>query len=90
MRSTIAAATMLAAAILTAPAFAGNRGGACIARVLHSEQLPYALPEHWLAKVALEITSPDGRAYEIQHTLAGTAAAARPDIHAAVRPSQSG
>jgi hypothetical protein len=66
MRSTLAAAAMLAAAILTAPASAGNRGGACIARVLHSEQLPYAPPEHWLAKVALEITPPDGRAYEIE------------------------
>jgi hypothetical protein len=66
MRSTLAVATVLAATTLTAPASASNQAGACVARVLHSEELPYAPPEHWLVSVALEITPPDGKAYEIE------------------------
>ena len=55
----------------TAQGSAGNHGRACIARVLHSEELPFApfrsfAPFHyWLVKVNLEITPPNGAPYEI-------------------------
>jgi hypothetical protein len=66
MRITIAAATLLAAATLTAQASPGNPAGRmCVARVLQSEELPYAPIHYWLVKVRLEITPPDGPPYEI-------------------------
>ena len=32
----------------------------CIARVVHAEELPYAPPDSWLARVTLEVTPPGG------------------------------
>jgi hypothetical protein len=61
----IVAAISAAGATLPAQASANNQAGACTARVLHSEELPFAPSQHWLVRVNLEITPPDGRAYEI-------------------------
>jgi hypothetical protein len=70
MKVTLPAATlltgaMLAGAMLSAQASSGNPGLACIAKVLHSEELPFAPLNHWLVRVTLEIVPPDGRAYEV-------------------------
>jgi hypothetical protein len=69
MKLTIAATTLLAGAILVgavqmARASAGNRGPVCIAKVLHSEELPFAPVGHWLVKVTLRILPPNGGAFE--------------------------
>jgi hypothetical protein len=65
MKATIAAAILLAGAMQTGQASAGNQGRACIARVLHSEELPFAPFRYWLVRVNLEITPPNGASYEI-------------------------
>ena len=70
MKVTIAAATLLVGAVLVgatqaAQASGGKKGRACIARVLHSEELPFAPFQYWLVRVSLEITPPNGAAYEI-------------------------
>jgi hypothetical protein len=65
MRATLAAAILLAGVMQTAQAPAGNQGQACIARVLHSEELPFAPMRYWLVRVNLEITPPNGAPYEI-------------------------
>jgi hypothetical protein len=67
MKVALAAATVLAGialAILPANAqAAGNPLRACTARVVHSEELPFAPINSWLVNVTLEITPPDGSAY---------------------------
>jgi hypothetical protein len=70
MKVTLPAAILLAGATLagampSAQAASGNPRLACIAKVLHSEELPFAPLNHWLMRVTLEITPPDGRAYEV-------------------------
>ena len=40
-----------------------NQGTGCIAKVLHSEELPYALMGYWLAKVTLEVIPSSGPAF---------------------------
>ncbi len=65
MKLSIAAATLLAGVAPSAPASAGgNQGLPCIARVLHSEELPFAPMNYWLVKVTLEITPPNGSPFE--------------------------
>ena len=60
-----AAATLLASVMLSVPASAAsNQGFPCIARVLHSEELPFAPMNYWLVKVTLEITPPIGSPFE--------------------------
>jgi hypothetical protein len=64
MKFSIAAATLLVSATLSAPASAGSdQGLPCSARVLHSEELPFAPINTWLVKVTLEITPPNGGAF---------------------------
>jgi hypothetical protein len=70
MKVTIAAATLLvgalsAGATQSAQASPGSQGPMCIAKVLHSEELPFAPVNHWLVTAILEITPPNGRAYEM-------------------------
>jgi hypothetical protein len=66
MKRTVIAAVTLgwsvisAAAIPGAQASPGNQGLACVARVLHSEELPYAPIGYWLASVTLEVTPTNG------------------------------
>ena len=65
MKLSIAAATLLASVTLSVPASAvSNQGLPCIARVLHSEELPFAPMNYWLVKVTLEITPPNGNRFE--------------------------
>jgi hypothetical protein len=65
MKITVAAATLLIGAVLTAQASPGDQGRACIAKVIHSEELPFAPVHYWLVRVRLEITPPGGRAFEV-------------------------
>jgi hypothetical protein len=69
MKLTIPAATLLAGAALAsatpiAQASPGIQGLSCIAKVIHSEELPFAPVGNWLVKVTLEITPPNGNAYQ--------------------------
>ena len=67
MKPVIAATIVLAGATLAgAPANskeAGNPLRSCTARVVHSEELPFAPIDSWLVKVTLEITPQNGSAY---------------------------
>jgi hypothetical protein len=64
MKYSSAAAALLVGVMLSAQAAAGSdRGLPCVARVLHSEQLPFAPIDSWLVKVTLEITPPKGGAF---------------------------
>lgn len=70
MKVTMAAATLLVGALsagATQPAQAspGSKWPMCIAKVLYSEELPFAAVNHWLVTATLEITPPNGRAYEM-------------------------
>jgi len=60
----LSAGTMLASTILTAQASPGNRSLPCVAKVVYSEELPFAPINSWLVKVTLEVTPPDGNAYQ--------------------------
>jgi len=66
MKLTIIAATLLAGATLAnaAEASPGNQVLRCTAKVIHSEELPFAPVGNWLVKVTLEITPPSGNAYQ--------------------------
>jgi hypothetical protein len=69
MKLTMVAAALLAGATLScaapaAQASPGSRGLSCITRVIHSEELPFAPIGNWLVKVTLEITPPNGNAYQ--------------------------
>jgi hypothetical protein len=64
MKFSSAAAALLVGATLSAQAAAGSdRGLPCVARVLHSEQLPFAPINYWLVKVTLEVTPPNSGAF---------------------------
>ena len=56
----IAAVALGLGATASAQARAGDQGIACIAKVLHSEELPYAWMGSWLANVTLEVIPPGG------------------------------
>ena len=56
----ISMGSILMGAISSAQASPGNQGLACVARVLHSEELPYAPIGYWLASVTLEVTPSNG------------------------------
>jgi len=69
MKLTIAAAALLATATFSnatakAQPSPGYRGLPCVARVVQSEELPYAPIGSWLVRVTLEITPPNGSAYQ--------------------------
>jgi hypothetical protein len=80
MKLTVAAAALLVGAMQTAQASPGNRGLVCIAKVLHSEELPFAPVHHWLVRVTLQITPPNGGAFEavLQDTIPWQAPPPRP------------
>ena len=67
--TTIVAAALLAGATLSsvfpaAEASPGSQGRSCIAKVVHSGELPFAPIGNWLVKVSLEIIPPNGNAYQ--------------------------
>jgi hypothetical protein len=66
MRRVLAAAALLAAATLPAQASARSQGRVCVAKVIYSDELPFAPINFWLVRVALEIVPPDGNPYEIE------------------------
>jgi hypothetical protein len=47
----------------SALASSGDRDVECIARVVHAEELPYAAPGAWFARVTLEVTPRGGLPY---------------------------
>jgi hypothetical protein len=64
MKFSSTAAALLVGVTLSAQALAGSgQTLPCIAKVLHSEQLPFAPINYWLVKVTLEVTSPNGGAF---------------------------
>jgi hypothetical protein len=72
MKSVIAAAMVLAGVTLASAAADAQSSGyplqsyplqSCTARVLSSEELPFAPIDSWLVKVTLEITPQNGSAY---------------------------
>ena len=60
----LSAGATLPSTILTAHASPGNRDLPCVAKVVHSEELPFAPINSWLVKVTLEITPPHGNTYQ--------------------------
>ena len=67
MKSVFAAATVLAGATLSVPAASAQAAAdawrPCTARVVYSEELPFAPIGSWLVKVTLEIAPKDGAPY---------------------------
>jgi hypothetical protein len=67
MKSVVAAAIVLAGTGLSGTAANAQTGGnawrACTARVVYSEELPFAPIDSWLVKVTLEITPKNGVPY---------------------------
>ena len=62
MAAAIVLATLCAQGSTQASA-GGDQGLPCTARVLYSEELPFAPINTWLVKVTLEIVPPNGRAF---------------------------
>ena len=58
------AGATLAVTIPAAQASPDNQGLPCVAKVVHSEELPFAPINTWLVKVTLEITPRNGNAYQ--------------------------
>ncbi len=56
----IAAVTLCLGATSSGQAAAGDSVTSCVAKVLHSEELPYAPMGSWLMKVTLEVIPPGG------------------------------
>lgn len=65
MKSVIAAAIAMSALTSAAANAQGNAGPLqhCTARVVYSEELPFAPVDSWLAKVTLAITPQNGNTY---------------------------
>ncbi len=60
-------AALAACSVALSPAWAHSplaKEPLCRARVVHSEELPYAWQGSWLARVTLAVATPDGRAFE--------------------------
>jgi hypothetical protein len=58
-------AATLSSAIAAAQVSPGNRALPCVARVVYSEELPFAPIGSWLVRAILEITPPNGIAYQM-------------------------
>lgn len=67
MKSVFAAVIVLAGATLASTAASAQGNGSplqrCTARVVYSEELPFAPIDSWLVKVTLAITPKNGNAY---------------------------
>lgn len=67
IRALCSVATLIAVAFVLSPAEAHSprvKEPLCRARVVHSEELPYAWLGSWLARVTLVVATPDGHAFE--------------------------
>jgi hypothetical protein len=71
MMRAVIAAILLSGTMLQVQASSANRGLVCVARVLISEELPYARPGYWIVRVTLQVTPPGGPPFEttVQDTM---------------------
>jgi hypothetical protein len=65
MKRAAIAVALLLGTVLSAQASPGNEGSVCIAKVIRSEELPYAPMGYWLVRVTLEVSSPSGLTYQV-------------------------
>jgi hypothetical protein len=67
----VIAAILLVCALPEARASSVQSGLVCVAKVLKSEETPYAPMGYWLVRVVLEITPPGGPTFEttVQDTM---------------------
>jgi hypothetical protein len=61
MNRAVIAVALLLGTVLSAQA----SSGVCLAKVIRSEELPYAPMGYWLVRVTLQVSSPGGLAYEV-------------------------
>jgi len=64
MKLAIATAALLLGTLIEAQASADSPELVCIAKVLYSEETPFAPIDFWHVNVTLQITAPDGRTFE--------------------------
>jgi hypothetical protein len=64
IRAAIAVALLLTA-MLPAQASSGNEAAICSARVIRSEELPFAPMGYWLVRATLEVSPPGGLPFEV-------------------------
>jgi hypothetical protein len=64
MKRAAVAVALLIGAMLPAQASPQNKAAACIAKVIKSEELPYAPMGYWLVRVTLQVTPPSGEVFE--------------------------
>jgi hypothetical protein len=71
MKRTAIAVALLLATMLSAQASPGSDRSLCLAKVIRSEELPFAPMGYWLVKVTLEVSPPGGPAYQVtvQHNM---------------------
>jgi hypothetical protein len=65
MKRAAIATALLLATMLSAQASPGSDRLVCLAKVISSEQLPFAPMGYWLVKVTLEVSPPGGPAYQV-------------------------
>ena len=64
MKRAAVTVAMLIGAVVSAQASPLNKAAACMAKVVKSEELPYAPPGYWLVRVTLQVTPPAGPVFE--------------------------
>jgi hypothetical protein len=65
MKRAAIAVALLLTAMLSAQASSGNDGAICLAKVIRSEELPFAPMGYWLVRATLEISPPGGLPFEV-------------------------
>ena len=65
MKRAAIAVALLLGTMLSAQASHSNDGLECLAKVIRSEELPYAPMGYWLVRVTLEINPPGGLPFEV-------------------------
>jgi hypothetical protein len=64
MKLALAPAALLVGTLMGVQAPADAQELVCIAKVLYSEETPFAPIDYWHVNVTLQITAPDGRSFE--------------------------
>jgi hypothetical protein len=64
VKRTAVAVALLIGAMLPAQASSQNKAAACMAKVIKSEELPYAPMGYWLVRATLQVTPPAGPVFE--------------------------
>lgn len=65
MKRAAIAAALLLTTMLSAQASSGNQAAICLAKVIRSEELPFAPMGYWLVRATLEISLPGGLPFEV-------------------------